>query len=190
MLTHIMSSSDGDSAASIAFERGQQTHSTVCVENLKDLSESHRKLVKNVDFSKQMFPGINKKEQDRVRAIFPMNVTKRCSAEIKQAHKQFAGHMTKILRKLSYTFDSIVACVTGQCVQLCKNHAFVCSGGRKAVWKAKFLHPGAKLHPNNEDFHKLRECIHLRLGPKALPTALHLDCIEVETPQFRMCTPP
>jgi hypothetical protein len=97
-----------------------------------------------------------------------MNVTKRCSAEIKQAHKQFAGHMTKILRKLSYTFDSIVACVTGQCVQLCKNHAFVCSGGRKAVWKAKFLHPGAKLHPNNEDFHKLRECIHLRLGPKAL----------------------
>jgi hypothetical protein len=54
------------------------------------LSESHRKLVKNVDFSKQMFPGINKKEQDRVRARFSMDVTKRCSAEIKQAHKQWA----------------------------------------------------------------------------------------------------
>jgi hypothetical protein len=41
--------SDGDSAASIGFERGQQTHSTVCVENLRDTwhqSESHRKLVK------------------------------------------------------------------------------------------------------------------------------------------------
>jgi hypothetical protein len=48
-----------------------------------------------------MFPGINKKEQDRVRARFSMDVTKRCSAEIKQAHKQFAGHMTKIIRKLS-----------------------------------------------------------------------------------------
>jgi hypothetical protein len=48
-----------------------------------------------------------------------MDVTKRCSAEIKQAHKQFAGHMTKIIRKLSYTSDSIVACVTGQCGQLC-----------------------------------------------------------------------
>jgi hypothetical protein len=118
-----------DSAASIAFERGQQTHSTVCVENLKDtlhLSESHRKLVKNVDFSKQMFPGINKKEQDRVRAIFSMNVTKRCSAEIKQAHKQFAGHMTKIIRKLGYTSDSIVACLSGQCGQLCKKLIFLC----------------------------------------------------------------
>jgi hypothetical protein len=41
----------------------------------------------NVDFSKQMFPGISKKEQDRVRARFSMDVTKRCSAEIKQAHK-------------------------------------------------------------------------------------------------------
>jgi hypothetical protein len=163
--------SDGDSAASIGFERGQQTHCTVYVENLRDtrhLSESHRKLVKNVDFSKQMFPGINKKEQDRVRARFSMDVTKRCSAEIKQAHKQFAGHMTKIIRKLSYTSDSIVACVTGQCGQLCKKHSLVCSGGRKAVWKAKFLPPGTKLHPNNEDLRKLRECIHLRLGPKAL----------------------
>jgi hypothetical protein len=40
--------SDGDSAASIGFERGQQTHCTVYVENLRDtrhLSESHRKLV-------------------------------------------------------------------------------------------------------------------------------------------------
>ena len=76
--------------------------------------------------------------------------------------------MTKIIRKLSYTSDSIVACVTGQCGQLCKKHSLVFSGGRKAVWKAKFLPPGTKLHPNNEDLHKLRECIHLRLGPKAL----------------------
>ena len=91
--------SDGDSAASIGFERGQQRHSTVYIENLRDtrhLSESHRKFVRNVDFSKQMFPGINRKEQDRVRARFAMDVTKRCSAEIKQAHKQFAGHMTKL----------------------------------------------------------------------------------------------
>jgi hypothetical protein len=128
--------SDGDSAASIWFERGQQTHSTVSVENLRNtrhLSESHRKLVKNVDFSKQMFPGINKKEQDRVRARFSLDVTKRCSAEIKHAHKQFAGHITKIIRKLSYTSDCIVACVTRQWGQLCKKHSFVCSEGRKAV---------------------------------------------------------
>jgi single-stranded DNA-specific DHH superfamily exonuclease len=62
--------SDGDSAASIGFERGQQTYSTVCIENLRDtrhLSESHRKRVKNVNFNMQTFPGINKKEQDRVR---------------------------------------------------------------------------------------------------------------------------
>ena len=67
--------SDGDSAASIGFERGQQTHSTVCIENLRDtrhLSESHRKLIENVDFGKQRFPGINKKEWDRVRARFSM----------------------------------------------------------------------------------------------------------------------
>jgi hypothetical protein len=53
------------------------------IENLRDtrhLSESHRKLVKNVDFSKQMFPGINKKEQDRVRARFSMDVTKGVSS--------------------------------------------------------------------------------------------------------------
>jgi hypothetical protein len=40
--------SDGDSASSIGFERGQQRHSTVYIENLRDtrhLSESHRKLV-------------------------------------------------------------------------------------------------------------------------------------------------
>ena len=82
--------SDGDSAASIGLERGQQTHSTVCVENLRDtrhLSELHHKLVKNVVFSKQMFCGINKKEQDRIQGRFSMDATKRCSAEIKQAHK-------------------------------------------------------------------------------------------------------
>ena len=67
--------------------------------------------------------------------------------------------MTKIIRKFSYTSDSIVASLTGQCGQLCKTHSFVCSGGRKAVWKAKFLSPGAKLHPNNEDLHKLRESV-------------------------------
>jgi hypothetical protein len=58
-----------------------------------------------------MFPGINKKEQDRVRARFSMDVTKRCSAEIKQAHKQIAGHMTKIIRKQRYTKHHSFACV-------------------------------------------------------------------------------
>jgi hypothetical protein len=56
------------------------------IENLRDtrhLSESHRKLVNNVDFSKQMFPGINKKEQDRVRARFSMDVTKGLSLQYK-----------------------------------------------------------------------------------------------------------
>jgi hypothetical protein len=43
------------------------------------------------------------------------------------------------------TSDSIVACVSRQCGQLCKKHSLVCSGGRKAVWKAKFLLPGTKL---------------------------------------------
>jgi hypothetical protein len=65
--------SDGDSATKIGFERSQQTHSTVCVENLRDtrhLSELHRKHVKNVDFNKQMFPGINENEQGRIRARF------------------------------------------------------------------------------------------------------------------------
>jgi hypothetical protein len=38
----------------------------------RHLSESHRKLVKNVNFNKQTFPGINKKEQDRVRTRFSM----------------------------------------------------------------------------------------------------------------------
>jgi hypothetical protein len=79
-----------------------------------------------------------------------MDVTKRCSAEIKQAHKQFAGHMTKIIRKLSYTSDSIVACVTGQCGQLrlyiwivlmMKHHSFACVHHRESgleVFAAKF----------------------------------------------------
>jgi hypothetical protein len=61
---------------------------------------------------------------------FSMDVTKRCSAEIKQAHKQFAGHMTKIIRKLSYASDSIVACVTGKRGQLCKR-TFICMLRRK-----------------------------------------------------------
>jgi hypothetical protein len=77
--------SDGDSTANIGFERGQQRHSTVYIENLRDtrhLSESHTKLVKNVDFSKQMFPGINKKEQDRVRARFSMDVTSKFVVQI------------------------------------------------------------------------------------------------------------
>jgi hypothetical protein len=59
-----------------------------CVENLRDtrhLSELHRKHVKNVDFNKQMFPGINENEQGRIRARFSLDVTKRCNAEIKQA---------------------------------------------------------------------------------------------------------
>jgi hypothetical protein len=94
--------SDGDSTASNGFERGQQTHSTVCIENLRDtrhLSESHRKLVKNVDFNKHMFPGINKKEQDRVQTRFSMDVTKRCSAEIKQAHKTICRTYDKNYKK-------------------------------------------------------------------------------------------
>jgi hypothetical protein len=44
----------------------------------------------------------------RIRARFSLDVTKRCNAEIKQAHTQFTGDMMKIIRKLSYTSDCMV----------------------------------------------------------------------------------
>ena len=55
--------SDGDSAASIGFERGQQRHSTVYIENLRDtrhLSESHRKLV---NLANKCFPESTRKNK-------------------------------------------------------------------------------------------------------------------------------
>lgn len=163
--------SDGDSAASIGFGRGQRIHSKVRVENLRDtrhMSVSHRKVVKNISFSTRMFPGKNKQEKQKVQAKFSLEVKNRCSAEVSCAHKQFSGNMQQIIRKLSYTTDSILHCLTNRCGRLCQKHSLVCSGRKKGAWKAKFLPTGSTLKPNDEDLRKLRECIQLRLGPNAL----------------------
>ena len=163
--------SDGDSAASEGFGRGQRTHSKQRVENLRDtvhMGRSQRKVVKNVSFSTRMFPGKNKREKQKIQARFSLEVKNRCSAEVRSAHKQFSGDMQKIIRKLSFTTDSVVDCLTNKCGRLCQKHSFVCSGRKKRAWKAKFLPPGSTLKPNNEDLRKLRECIQLRLGTNSL----------------------
>lgn len=163
--------SDGDSAASVGFGRGQRSHSKVRVENLRDtrhMSVSHRKVVKNIAFSTRMFPGKNKKEKQKVQTKFSLEVRNRCSAEVSCAHKQYSGNMHNIIRKLSYTTDSILNCLTFNCGRVCQKHSLVCSGRKKGAWKAKFLPPGSTLKPNDEDLRKLRECIQLRLGPNAL----------------------
>lgn len=160
--------SDGDSAASTGYERGQRLHSRVRIENLRDtrhFSESHRRVVKNIEFSNRMFPGKNKKEKEKVRKRFALETTMRCSAEAKSAHKQFGGDLRKIIRKLSYTTDSVVACLIGNCGRLCQRHSLVCTGKKKKAWNAKFLPSGTTLKPTDQDLIKLRECIQLRLGP-------------------------
>lgn len=171
--------SDGDSAGSVGFERGQRIHSQVPVENLRctrHLSDSHRKVVKNITFSKGMFPGKNQKERDKVHKRFSIEVAKRCNAEVKLAHEHFMGDMKKKVRKLSYTIDSVIQCVTGACGKLCTKHSFVCTGKKRLAWKAKFMKPGTKLNPTVSDLKKLRECVELRLGPKALmKTRLNTD---------------
>lgn len=162
--------SDGDSAASTGFERGQKTHSNIPVENLRDsrhFGESQRKVVKNIKFSKMMFPGRNKATRDKVQQRFSIEVTKRCNAEKNLAHKQYAGDINKIIRKLSYTVDSVVQCLTGDCGKSCKKHSFVCSGMKKTGWKPKFLETGTILNPSDNDYRLLRDCIILRLGANA-----------------------
>lgn len=62
--------SDGDSAASVGFGRGQRTHSRQRVENLRDtihMGRSQRKVVKNVKFSTRMFPGKIKGKNKKYR---------------------------------------------------------------------------------------------------------------------------
>lgn len=163
--------SDGDSAASLGYERGQKIHSNIAVENLRDtrhMSESHRKVIKNIEFSKTMFPGKNKVEREKLQHRFAMEATQRCTAEVTHAHQHFGGNLNKIIRKLSFTTDSIVMCVTGDCGKVCTKHSFVCSGRKRGAWKGKFLPDGTVLNPSEADLKKLRECVELRLGPSGL----------------------
>jgi hypothetical protein len=172
---------DGDSHASQGAARAQTTP----IENLRDtrhFSKNFQKAIEKVCFSKQMFPGRNKADRQKIQHRFAIDIKRRCHLELDLAHRQFAGDISKITRKMTYTMDSIVACVSGSCSSLCQRHSFVCSGGRTKAWKPAYLPADSVLKMDDDDKCLLRKCLELRLGKNAvLKTKLNTNTQKVES---------
>ncbi|XP_041347196.1 uncharacterized protein LOC121367109, partial [Gigantopelta aegis] len=172
---------DGDSHATDGATRAQ----TGSIENLRDtrhFSKSQQKAIEKVSFSLTMFPGKNKSDRQKVQRRFAIDIKQRCHLELDIAHRQLAGDITKIVRKMTYTIDSIVACVSGNCSTLCQRHSFVCSGRRIKAWKPAYLPADSVLKMKEGDKELLRKCLELRLGKTALlKTKLNTNTQKVES---------
>ncbi|XP_041376828.1 uncharacterized protein LOC121389297 [Gigantopelta aegis] len=151
---------DGDSHATDGATRAQ----TGSIENLRDtrhFSKSQQKAIEKVSFRLTMFPGKNKSDRQKVQRRFAIDIKQRCHLELDIAHRQLAGDITKIVRKMTYTIDSIVACVSGNCSTLCQRHSFVCSDRRIKAWKPAYLPADSVLKMKEGDKELLRKCLEL-----------------------------
>ena len=163
---------DGDSAAAKSVAKFNMDNNLNSVTNLKDtrhLGEAMRRNILNTSFSHAMWPVNKVEERERMKKRFAQNVKRRCQAEFKSCFQKSNGCLSIMKRSLSYATDAIIACYKGDCGQLCRLHSNVCSGKMKKKWKKDYLLMERKqLKMSEEDEVLLRNCISMRLGPKAL----------------------
>jgi hypothetical protein len=168
---------DGDSNANAAArdilqpnDPGREVKVLRCSRHLTATLKSD---LKNSRFSDTMFPGQTKDERSKAQARFAQDFGGRCTAEFKAITDKHKGDVPTIKNKCSYVIDAMISCYQGNCEQ-CKQHSFICSGNEK-TWRRPYLRSSHKygeleafINPDEDDRHRLRQCLSRRLGPAAV----------------------
>ena len=160
---------DGDSnAQAAARETGATTYTCT-----RHLTRRNCLKIKQTAFSKTMFPGRLKAEKDDNQKRFALDLSERCQAEVQMAAETYPGEINSVAKSLEYVPDAIIGCYKGD-HRLCHEYSLVCK--KKKPWSRSFLkscdghtQPNTTfLTPTEKDIERLRECMDMRFGAKAI----------------------
>lgn len=165
---------DGDSssrhaALEIIQPHGANVTPKYCTRHLTRVLEKH---VQKTNFSKNMFTGGTKTEQDRVKNRFAFDMGDRINAEYNSAHAALSGEVTALQQALPNISDAIIACYSGDC-HGCSNYSYVCS--IEKPWFRSYLDTNPKyklqralINPSPQDIIKLKQAISIRFSDAAI----------------------
>lgn len=177
---------DGDSVANSTapqIKQGDKNAPVKVSRCTRHLTRALERELKKVTFSKQMFDEDTKEERDRLQSRFSLDVGDRANAEYNTCFRRHRDDPEKCRNKLSYISDAVIECYKGNHV-LCKKYSFVCNGNSKC-WRRYYMTRGCigkkLINPDPSDTEKLRKCLAIRLGPKAISmTSLNTNTNKVE----------
>ncbi|XP_019638426.1 PREDICTED: uncharacterized protein LOC109480633 [Branchiostoma belcheri] len=137
-------------------------HEVKAFKDIVHLSKSIKRKVTTGSWSKQMFPGQNQDEKDRVRNRFGDDRSKRLNAEHKAGLKKFRKKRT-MENKMKRVMEVIPYCYEGDHTR-CYERSLVCKHPKR--WKFMDLPEQArgKIRPNSADLTELRRIMEHRLG--------------------------
>lgn len=161
---------DGDSRAfkAVGDMQPQDQPAPIRLQDTRHLSEAQRRATNNTAFSDGMFPGKTKADREMAKGRFAHDVAKRCTAEFDAAFTRHKGDTSRMVRTLSFATDAILLCYAGNHSR-CGRHSLVCAGTKSRMWKTAFMrHLPGDLKPNEKDIDHLRQCVAMRLSPKAV----------------------
>ncbi|XP_074648731.1 uncharacterized protein LOC141904118 [Tubulanus polymorphus] len=122
--------SDGDSQCVDGLRQGTGDP----VERLADtvhLGQSQFRAGMKANFSDDMFPPGADKQQ--AKKMFALDVKSRCHGIYNELHRQNAGNIDIIRKKLPRIIDVMIQCYSGDC-RNCRKNVVLCGGGRKTCW--------------------------------------------------------
>ncbi|CAH1246632.1 Hypp7754 [Branchiostoma lanceolatum] len=160
---------DGDSSSSKGFKEVMMEETGQKVTAFKDivhLGKGVRNRVTTTKWSKEMFPGQDQLERNRVRDRFGNDLCKRLNTEHKLARKRFP-QKKKMAAKMKQVMEAIPYCYAGD-HDRCVAGSLVCRHPRK--WKFKDLPAKARenITPSSADLKLLQKIMEHRLGKTAL----------------------
>ena len=149
------------------------------LENLYDtvhLGKAVINAVKKSNFSRQMLQHTTKKERDLLQKEFGHDVKRRTHAEFEKAYERHRGDLTSLKICACNIMDAMISCYSGECRRLCYKYSLVCKGTKSRKWSHNYLmfaKPKNKpLDMTDMDMHMLKQCIVIRLGPKAVESQM------------------
>ena len=153
---------DGDSKGHSGVDNGQPTPAKH-LKDIRHLSNSMRRQINKVKFSKSMFPP---KNRANLQSRFSLSIKARCVAELKRAHAKFNGNIALIKNHMSMIKLVIILCYKGYCGDACSRHSLVCRGDFRIP--KNYLPKQFKLRMTQSDESKLMACLNVLLGPKSI----------------------
>ena len=164
---------DSDSRAADAstemFDAGKLKERAFHLKDTRHLGAGQRRLVKNKQFSKHMFPGRTKAIRTKLQARFADDVLSRCAAEYAAAFELHRGKEADAIKHLNSVDEMVVSCLQGNHTH-CRKQSLVCQGveSERRVWRYSYLPPSTRLNCTTGDVEMLRECVRYRLSKKTL----------------------
>ena len=117
---------DGDSKAFTGAAETQDQIIGVKMEHLSDiihLNKTFARALNKITFSRDMFPGKNKSERDKIQHRFCKDMQKRVHSEFENAFKHVNGNIDDLIKVCSYIPDAIIACYNNNCGESCQKYS-------------------------------------------------------------------